>query len=89
MRSVRKSPPAMKSCADGQLPEKGSGKETDHGEVNVRVVLEGVEETNKPGRARGREDIALGKDMADLFTKPESARDRSRARGGTHLVHLQ
>ena len=37
-----------------------------HGEVNIEVVLEGVEKAYKPGRPGSRQDVAFHKHVADL-----------------------
>lgn len=44
-----------------------------HGEVDKLGVLERVQEAHEPVRVRGREDVALGEDVADLVELGERA----------------
>jgi hypothetical protein len=84
--------PCMFLLEDTRVVEqcpKVASRHVFHGEVNMRRILKGVQQTDQPGRFRRSENVSLHEDMPDLG---EAWSRRKYGRTGqkpTYLIHLE
>jgi hypothetical protein len=60
-----------------------------HREVDVRRILEGVQQSHEPGGRRRREDVSFCQDVSDLSGDERQTRLEEGGGRGTDLVHLE